>query len=475
MSETQPLQDMLNRLHERIAQLEAHLGFKTPARDASSGSSAAPVVELAPRITAYDEYTASFLTPFLAAADKLGEEGKTFGGIVKSAFEGQRTYLLAASMSKKPATSPVPALLAPIQEAIKSVNKLRLKGNEFVNHQKMLAEGIQGLGWLCVEPAPKPFIESYIGGADFWGNKIRVEFKTTKPEHIDFVATFKTLLTELMAYVKEHHTTGVTWNPRGGNVDEFSASSAAPAATPAPVATPAAPKEPKAAAPGAPTGLNALFAGIKSIDQSSGKTAGLRTVTKEQQTWRAEYKAEGAAPAPAPKPTAAKPAAAPAMPTGEPVCELRGGNWYVAYQKDVFTVKDVTMKQQVYIFGCVNATILIEGKAKTIAMDKCVKTKLLFDAAVSAIEIVNCKNVQVQCKQQVPSVAIDKTDGALVYLSYEGRNAQIVTSKSSEMNVAFPASANSEDYIERPIPEQFVHRITDDNTVTSTVSDLYSH
>ncbi|RQM27494.1 hypothetical protein B5M09_006918 [Aphanomyces astaci] len=68
-----------------------------------------------------------------------------------------------------------------------------------------------------------------------------------------------------------------------------------------------------------------------------------------------------------------------------------------------------------------------------------------------------------------------QTDGALVYLSYEGRDALIVTSKSSEMNVAFPASATSEDYIERPIPEQFVHRITDSNTVVSDVSDLYSH
>ncbi|RHZ01145.1 hypothetical protein DYB35_002007 [Aphanomyces astaci] len=473
MSETQPLQDMLNRLHERIAQLEAHLGFKSPSRDAGSssvGQAAAPVVELAPRITAYDEYTASYLTPFLAAADKLGEEGKAFGAIVKSAFDGQRTYLLAASVSKKPTTGPVPALLAPIQDAIKSVNKLRVKGNEFVNHQKMLGEGIQGLGWLCIEPAPKPFIESYIGGADFWGNKIRVEFKATKPEHVDFVATFKALLTELMAYVKEHHTTGVTWNPRGGSVDEFSASpaAAAPAATPAPAKP--------AAAAAAPSALNALFSGIKSIDQSSGKTAGLRTVTKEQQTWRAEYKADGAAPpAPTPKPAAAAVAKPAAQPSGEPVCELRNGNWYVAYQKDVFTVKDVTMKQQVYIFGCVNATILIDGKAKTIALDKCVKTKLIFDAAVSSIEIVNCKNVQVQCKLKVPSVAIDKTDGALVYLSYEGRDALIVTSKSSEMNVAFPASATSEDYIERPIPEQFVHRITDSNTVVSDVSDLYSH
>jgi hypothetical protein len=68
---------------------------------------------------------------------------------------------------------------------------------------------------LVVKPAPRDFIESFVGGADYWANNIRKEFRTTNPDQIAFCDTFKALLIELMAYVKEHHATGVQWNPKG--------------------------------------------------------------------------------------------------------------------------------------------------------------------------------------------------------------------------------------------------------------------
>ena len=66
-----------------------------------------------------------------------------------------------------------------------------------------------------VKPAPRDFIESFVGGADYWANNIRKEFRTTNPDQIAFCDTFKALLIDLMAYVKEHHATGVQWNPKG--------------------------------------------------------------------------------------------------------------------------------------------------------------------------------------------------------------------------------------------------------------------
>ncbi|KAI9905211.1 hypothetical protein PsorP6_014213 [Peronosclerospora sorghi] len=142
-----------------------------------------------------------------------------------------------------------------------------------------------------------------------------------------------------------------------------------------------------------------------------------------------------------PTPSVSKPA----------VCEERNGSWQIKYQTgpEPLTVSDISMKQQMYIFG-----------------------QLIFDNAVSSIEIVNFKGVQVQCKGMLPSVAIDKTDGCLVYISWEGRDVQFVTSKSSEMNVAFPEAAGSDDYVEKPILEQFVHNIMDDISISSDVSDF---
>ena len=52
----------------------------------------------------------------------------------------------------------------------------------------------------------------------------------------------------------------------------------------------------------------------------------------------------------------------------------------------------------------------------------------------------------------VPTIAISKTDGCQVYLSEKSLNAEVITSKSSEMNVLVP-SANGFD--EMAVPEQF--------------------
>jgi adenylyl cyclase-associated protein len=69
-------------------------------------------------------------------------------------------------------------------------------------------------------------------------------------------------------------------------------------------------------------------------------------------------------------------------------------------------------------------------------------------------------------------VAIDKTDGILVYLPPSSLDTEIVASKSSEMNLTWP-DANG-DMIERPIPEQYKHRIQG-TAVSAEVSDLYGH
>jgi hypothetical protein len=47
-----------------------------------------------------------------------------------------------------------------------------------------------------------------------------------------------------------------------------------------------------------------------------------------------------------------------------------------------------------------------------------------------------------------------------VYLSAEGLDTGFTTAKSSEMNVSFPDPASPDgELIERPIPEQFTHKV----------------
>jgi hypothetical protein len=75
----------------------------------------------------------------------------------------------------------------------------------------------------------------------------------------------------------------------------------------------------------------------------------------------------------------------------------------------------------------------------------------------------------------VAAVAIDKTDGIVVTLSSSSIHTEVVASKSSEMNLAWLDEASG-DMVERPIPEQYVHRINPKTlTISANVSDLYGH
>ena len=43
-----------------------------------------------------------------------------------------------------------------------------------------------------------------------------------------------------------------------------------------------------------------------------------------------------------------------------------------------------------------------------------------------------------QVMQQLPTLSIDKTDGCQVYLSKDSITCEIITAKSSEMNILIP-------------------------------------
>ena len=109
------------------------------------------------------------------------------------------------------------------------------------------------------------------------------------------------------------------------------------------------------------------------------------------QTWRSEYKAGDA-------PVVAKPAStvvarpAAAGPKGPAKLEFQpaGSKWVVENQASPQRIEIQSMKETVYIFGCVGATIEVVGKCKSIVVDGCKKTQVYFDAVMASCEVVNC-------------------------------------------------------------------------------------
>mmetsp|Transcript_760 Transcript_760/g.1260 ORF Transcript_760/g.1260 Transcript_760/m.1260 type:complete len:458 (-) Transcript_760:133-1506(-) len=456
MSEVVPL---LQSIANRLEAIELHLGITGGGNASASGSE-----DLPRSIRAFDAYCRDNLDPFVEACDKLGGDAATVGHLVKDAWNEMRSFLIMATACKEPPQTSLGPLLSKIGEKTREISNC-VQRNEWEKHTKTCQEGVQCLNWLVVKPAPRDFIESYIGGSDYWANNIRREYRTTNPDHVAFCDTFKKLLQELMVYVKEYHTTGVTWNPKGCDVSEYNSSSAPPPAAPAASASKPAPTT-SAAAPKAD-----LFA---ALNKEGAVTKGLKTVTKEQQTWRKEFKG-GDTPAPAPVPKKA-PAPKKDVVKGPAKLEFQpsGSKWLVEYQTGEagqVTVQIADKKETVYIYGCVGANINVVGKCKSIILDGCKRTALHFDSAFASLETVNCQRIQVHCRENVPSVAIDKTDGILVHLPASSLDTEVTASKSSEMNLCFPGPDGEP--IERPIPEQYIHRIHE-TSITADVTDLYN-
>jgi adenylyl cyclase-associated protein len=414
--------------------------------------------------------------------------------------------------------SPLPPLFPSSQfaaERMKALGEIRKTLDSLCGHKVALPfpdlakgcmEGIPAFGWPLSPMSPGDMIMNGVESSEFYHNKLRKWGKdNNKPEFGAFANAFRDVLKAMAEWTKDNAKMGLAWNaktgvdvsaykPIGGAAAPAAAAPAAAAPAPAPAAAapapaPAAaapapaPAAPAAAAPAAapkPPALNALFAQISSIDQSAGRTEGLRHVTKDMKA-----SANKDAPAPvvaaAPKPAAAAAPKAGGIKMGAPKVALQGMRWEVEYvtkesqNGQILSIADANIKQDIYIYGCKDVAIDISCKVKGVRIDQCQNVTILLSAALSGVEIVNSRRMKIQAREKLPSVAIDKTDGILVGLAWAARDAVITSSKSSEMNVTFPVSeAADADWVEQPVPEQFVSHVTKEGKVVTTVSELYS-
>jgi len=158
---------------------------------------------------------------------------------------------------------------------------------------------------------------------------------------------------------------------------------------------------------------------------------------------------------------------------GPPKLELQmGRKWVVENQigKKQLVIDDCDAKQSVYVYGCKDSVLQIQGKVNNITIDKCTKMGVVFRDVVAACEIVNCNGVEVQCQGSAPTISVDNTAGCQLYLSKESLAASITTAKSSEINVLVPGVAPDGDWGEHALPQQFIHVFKDGHFETTPVS-----
>lgn len=466
----------------------ATLKLEALARQAPSSAASAPApssaddAEVGPAVRAFDDMLAGPFATYLKLSNEIGGLVKDQAVFVENALKAQRQLILVASLSKKPDAKSLQEAIAPISQAIQKIVEIKDKNRPapLFNHLSVIAEGIPALGWVAVEPTPAPFVGDMRDAAQFYCNRVMKEYKDKDKKHVDWVSSFVALLNEMQVYVKKNHTTGLSWNPKGGDLKAqmSKVSSSAPAAAPAGGPAPPPPGPPPAP-PVVETTTSSNSSGqvdmggvFNQLNVGDKITSGLKKVDKNQMTHKnpalrasSVVKASEVEKAPASAPKAAVVAKKP------PKFALEGSKWAVENQenKTDIVISDTAIKQVVYIYGCNNCTIQVKGKVNSVSIDSCKKTAVVVESVVASFEAVNCKSIQLQVLQQTPTVAIDKTDGCQLYLSKDCLNAEILTAKCSEINICIPPLKEGEDFVEKAVAEQFKSKIVNGAVVTVPV------
>ncbi|XP_054269726.1 adenylyl cyclase-associated protein 1-like [Macrosteles quadrilineatus] len=399
---------------------------------------------------AYQDIISGPLSSYLSLSSKIGAEVAAQAKLVSDAFQTQLQYLRLAEARTVPSQSEQAGLLQPTSAVITAIQELREKNrtSQYFNHLSAISESIPALGWVTVSPAPAPYIKEMNDAGQFYTNRVLKDWKQKDQTHVDWVKAWVETLTELQAFVKRHHTTGLVWSKTG------SGAGVPPPPPPAGLPPPPPPIDCLSLSDDGSQDRSALFA---EINRGEDITKSLKKVTPDMQT----HKNPGLRTGPAPfkaatAPTAQVPSPAKVLASNKPpVFAKDGKKWLVEHQRGNknLVVDGAEMNNVVYMYGCLDSTLTVKGKINSIFLDSCRKSAVVFDSLVSSVEFVNCQSVQMQVLGKVPTISIDKTDGCQMYLSPDSLDVEIVSSKSSEMNVLVPKGNG--DFAEFPIPEQF--------------------
>ncbi|OUC41565.1 DE Adenylate cyclase associated [Trichinella nativa] len=299
-------------------------------------------------------------------------------------------------------------------------------------------DSLPALTWMSVESNPVAFIQDIIEIAKFYTDRILKEFSQKEDAlHVQFVEQWLKTLESLKAFVQKYYANGFTWKkvlPGLSNCDttDFEVFD-----------IPLPPPPP-------PPVQSACHQSVKRLkkvtpDMQVHKNPSLRTATPVCKPAVAAKPAHLTKNLPSAKKDTTKP----------PVLTCDDKKWLIENHVDNKDIKiEITdMKQVMYIYRCENCVIVVKGKLNSIALDSCKKTSLLFDNIVSSLEIINCQKMQIQTMGTMPTLVLQKTDGCMVYLSKEALNCEVITSKTSEINLLIPTEDG--EFEERCVPEQF--------------------
>ncbi|GMI88178.1 cyclase associated protein 1 [Hibiscus trionum] len=463
---------LIERLEAAVARLETLSAGGISARGLPDSG-----VEVSsdPSVLAFEDLMADYGARVSAAAEKIGGQVLEVTKLVLEAFTVQKKLLIEIKQTQKPDMAGLVEFLKPLNEVILKVNAMTEgRRSDFFNHLKSAGGSLSALAWIaytgkdCGMSMPIAHVEESWQMAEFYNNKVLVEYRNKDQNHVEWAKALKELyLPGLRDYVKSHYPLGPVWSASGKK-----ASSAPPKAPPpgAPAPPPPPPASLFSSEPSQPSssqpkqGMSAVFQEISGGNVS----AGLKKVTADMKT-KNRTDRTGVVGASEKETRSSSSSFSKA---GPPKLELQmGRKWAVENQigRKNLVIDDCDAKQSVYIYGCKDSVLQIQGKVNNITIDKCTKMGVVFKDVVAACEVVNCNGVEVQCQGSAPTISVDNTSGCQLYLSKDSLGASITTAKSSEINVLVPTGPDG-DWGEHSLPQQYIHVFKDGQFETTPVS-----
>lgn len=442
-------------------------------------------IKVSPSIAAFEKFIKTYVEPFaeksLALDPLVGEAAALFA----DAFRSQLKFLDIVSQSKK-ADMQDPnfsKILTPTNTQIGKIIEIKdaNRRSPFFNHLNTIGEGAPVLGWVVTD-APVSFIPEFRDSAKFWSDRVLKEFKK-ESVHVEWVQSFLGVFEGLLGFVKEYHSSGLSWNSNGKNLSEVlrnlegsekpsSSAPAPPSAGGPPPPPPPPPADLYNAAPSTPAApsINAVFA---DLNRGENVTSGLRKVSKSEMT----HKNPGLRNLAAEVPSAKKPSP-PKKPTSLSTRKpsrfelLDGTKWvvenYIEGEATEPLIIEAEMHQLVFIGNCTGVTVQIKGKANALSISETKKTSVVIDNLISGLDVIKSFKFGIQVLGVVPIISVDKSDEGAIYLSQQSVDAdsQIFTSSTTALNVNVPLE---DDFVEIAVPEQLQHKVKGGRLVTNVV------
>lgn len=184
----------------------------TQARDVSAHDADGP----SDYVSAFNDLMSGPLKTFVEYSTTIGCDVEKQANLFAEAWRAEADFLAKAINMPKP--DDIQGMVTQIAEKMGEVATLAESADprgSMTHHLKAVSESVAALGWVAVDEKATAFVGDMSGAGQFYIDKVKMNARHTKdPQvHREWAKSLETLWVELKAYVKEHHTQKLVWNP----------------------------------------------------------------------------------------------------------------------------------------------------------------------------------------------------------------------------------------------------------------------